>query len=272
MTSSAPTTALFNPGEGRMDSWQLGESADEFVKRLPPLTASGQVYDWIWVYNPYARSNGKTRSPVLTAEYEVRGRQLLAESLQKRKDIQAKDPGKAKGKGTTTQQLNDEAKLLQQRITDLAVETNVLSGKWMLFPGLDDVSRIWRLIVDAVINNRLGSSAKVAPDNGEDGERLICVYTKDFRDKEDILRVLQELVSMGVVGSGRPIHYKSDSYTLIGVYRQTADDYGLRASLHSSHKMLSEAKLAKTAAPQRKQSTLDGYAKARDSINWRRQS
>jgi hypothetical protein len=29
-----------------------------------------------------------------------------------------------------------------------------------------------------VVNNRLGSTAKVAPDEGKPGERLICIYTK----------------------------------------------------------------------------------------------
>ena len=68
----------------------------------------------------------------------------------------------------------------------------------MLFVWPEDINRVWRLVVDGVINNRLGPTAKVAPDDGKPGDRLICIYTKDFRDKTDIRRVLQELVSMGV--------------------------------------------------------------------------
>lgn len=68
----------------------------------------------------------------------------------------------------------------------------------MLFPSVEDLTGIWRLVVDGVINNRLGPSAKVAPDEGESGGRLICIYTKDFKDKKDVLRVLRELVSIGV--------------------------------------------------------------------------
>jgi hypothetical protein len=105
----------------------------------------------------------------------------------------------------------------------------------MLFPQLADVSRMWRFVVDGVTNNRLGPTAKVAPDSGKAGDRLICVYTKDFRDKEDVLRVLQELISMGVaVTTGRPVYYKSDSYTLLDIYRETAAQYGLQASVYSS--------------------------------------
>jgi hypothetical protein len=41
----------------------------------------------------------------------------------------------------------------------------------MLFPRTEDVTRVWKVIVDAVINGRLGPSAKVAPDDGKP-ERL----------------------------------------------------------------------------------------------------
>jgi hypothetical protein len=107
----------------------------------------------------------------------------------------------------------------------------------MLFPGSEDITRVWRLVVDGVINNRLGCTAKVAPDEGKEGDRLICIYTHDFRDKNDILRVLKELISMGLVNSGsssRPIYYKSDIYTLLGIYGQNAAEYGLQASLFTS--------------------------------------
>ncbi|KAF2640313.1 DUF1917-domain-containing protein [Massarina eburnea CBS 473.64] len=211
-------STLVNPGEGRMDSWQLGESADEFVNRLPPLTTSGEVYDWIWVHNPHdhARNNGTAKQEQRNVEeFETRGRQLLAERLEKN--------------------------LLKQRINNLAVETNVIDGKWMLFPSLDNVTQVWRLIVDAVINNRLGCTAKVSPDQGTNKARLICVYTNDFRDQESIRRVLQELVSMGVTGS-RPIFYKSDAYTILGIYRETAARFGLHASIYSSQKMLDKVR------------------------------
>lgn len=116
----------------------------------------------------------------------------------------------------------------------------------MLFPETDDLARVWRLVVDGVINRRLGTAAKVAPDEGRSGPRLICVYTRDFRDKEDVLRVLQELVSIGVAGPRRPIYYKSDPYTLLNIYKDSAAKYGLYASLYSSQKMLSRVALAKT--------------------------
>ena len=47
----------------------------------------------------------------------------------------------------------------------------------MLFPRLEDLTRVWKLVVEGVITGRLGPTAKVAPDDGKE-ERLICVYTK----------------------------------------------------------------------------------------------
>lgn len=47
----------------------------------------------------------------------------------------------------------------------------------MLFPKSPEVTRVWKRIVYAVTNNRLGPTAKVATDDGSE-ERLICVYTK----------------------------------------------------------------------------------------------
>ncbi|KAF2687722.1 DUF1917-domain-containing protein [Lentithecium fluviatile CBS 122367] len=264
-TTSLPAPELFNLGQGQSNFWQLGETAADFVKRLPPLSTSRTICEWIWVQNPYPQGRDISASSE-TVEFMSRGQSLLQRSLQIRNDIQAESASHAKA--TTSRTLNQESKRLQQRISDLAVETNVLTGKWMLFPELADLSRIWRLVVDGVINNRLGPAAKVAPDDGSPGSRLICVYTKDFRDKDDVLRVLQELVTMGVAGTGRPIYYKSDPYTLLDIYRETAAKYGLQASLYSSQNMLAEASLARMAAtPQKKQSRLDRMLESHDPMD-----
>lgn len=115
----------------------------------------------------------------------------------------------------------------------------------MLFPALEDLTRVWRVVVEGTISNRLGSAAKVATDQGGSGERLICVYTKDFRDERDVLRVLNELVSLGLVYSGgKGIYYKSDAYTYLDIYAKNAADYGLQASVYSSQKMLAAASVA----------------------------
>jgi hypothetical protein len=122
---TVPLPVLFNNREGCPDSWQLGESVGDFLARLPPLTTSAIWHEWIWVSNPDRDSHGDSKWPQLD-EFKPRGLQLLEESLQTRRAIQAESQ---KPKGTITRLLNEEGKLLQQRICDLAAETNVLSGK-----------------------------------------------------------------------------------------------------------------------------------------------
>jgi hypothetical protein len=126
--------ALFNPGQGCPDAWQLGESADDFVRRLPPRTTSVFTCAWIWAHNPHRDPCDKFTSPRVD-EFRSRGRGLLDHSLQTRQQIQTK--GLHGPKSILSKTLNVESNALQQRITDLAVECGILSGKVCLETSLD---------------------------------------------------------------------------------------------------------------------------------------
>lgn len=84
----------------------------------------------------------------------------------------------------------------------------------MLFRKAEDIDQTWEVVARATANNELGIAAKVAPrpeeeSNNERSERLICVYTKDFRDLEDVRRVARELKRLGLIPPrGRPLYYK----------------------------------------------------------------
>ncbi|EDU44534.1 conserved hypothetical protein [Pyrenophora tritici-repentis Pt-1C-BFP] len=217
----SPGPQLFNPLEGQPGAWQLGEPVDDFIKRLPPVTTPISKCPWIWAANPHRNSRDKSPSPQ-EDDFMTRGTQLLAQSLETRQKI--KDDGARGPRAVVNKQLAQESKALQERITGLARETRVVSGKWMLFLKLEDVTRIWKQIVSSVIDNRLGCTCKVATDD-------VCVYTKDFEDAEDVLRVLKELDSMGLITAGRSIYYKPDAYTHLDITGEKASEYGLRASL-----------------------------------------
>lgn len=127
----------------------------------------------------------------------------------------------------------------------------------MLLPKSTKVNRVWAQVVQGIIDNRLGCTAKVATDNGND-ERLICIYTKDFRDVDDVSRVLAALQAMGLVHPQQTIYYKHDAYTSLGIRSATASKYGLQASLYNSRTLAQTRKLPKPSAlPQKQQSTLD---------------
>lgn len=89
------------------------------------------------------------------------------------------------------------------------------SGKWMVFPHVSDVDRVWSIIARAVFDGQLGSSAKVATMKGnpnaiKEDEKVICIYTYDSEDRVDVLRVLKELRGLGIDNKA---FYKEDATT-----------------------------------------------------------
>lgn len=93
----------------------------------------------------------------------------------------------------------------------------------MLFIPAVNIDHIWKIIAGATISGDLGISAKVTPhDPDEDPEgrrtRLICIYTKDFSDIEDVVRVLGELKKLGMVETRAKIYYKPGKLMLVCLY------------------------------------------------------
>ena len=118
----------------------------------------------------------------------------------------------AKGRSALMVQ-RDVAKERREAVDDLkelAAACNVLSGKWMLFPEPGSVNEVWGKVARATANGELGTAAKAETRVDSEKERLICVYTKDFRDKNDVARVLSRMRELELVRpGGRYIYYKS---------------------------------------------------------------
>lgn len=125
-------------------------------------------------------------------------------------------------KTTMARKITGERKAVEEALLAAAVENNCTSGKWMLFPMPEDLMHTWKLVATATAHNELGFAAKVAADEGKGNRvpRLICVYTRDFRDMEDVKRVLWKLVEMELVQRPardpkgvRSIYYKCGMYS-----------------------------------------------------------
>ena len=87
----------------------------------------------------------------------------------------------------------------------------------------DEVDAVWRIIAEATEAGNLGSESKVSTAmTGFDGspptKHVICVYTYDWMDVEDVRRIRAELRSLGIVTR---IPYKTDEDTLAGKYAET---------------------------------------------------
>ncbi|CZT14256.1 uncharacterized protein RCC_00231 [Ramularia collo-cygni] len=111
------------------------------------------------------------------------------------------------------------------------------SGKWMLFSNPSDLARVWRIVATATADGKLGPVSKVGTLGPAEPSTLVCIYTYDFSDFEDVRRVLQEIVDLGLChADGKPLYYKCDAYTHLAM--SSGNPYKLRASLYSSKEIL----------------------------------
>lgn len=97
------------------------------------------------------------------------------------------------------------------------------SGKWLVFVKNEQAEEFWEKIKKAVEEGRLGSAAKMSTGNPDTpfydpNRRVICVYTYDWTDTEDVMRIREELRKLGVTWK---IPYKTDEDTFSGKYVQT---------------------------------------------------
>lgn len=90
-------------------------------------------------------------------------------------------------------------------------------GKWLLFAPWEQLDVLWKHIKHATKQGLLGGSAKVSTAKPNQHARdpaqgVICVYTYDARDKEDLQRIKQQLLALGCPS----LEYKTNQATREG--------------------------------------------------------
>jgi hypothetical protein len=93
-------------------------------------------------------------------------------------------------------------------------------GKWLLFVARKDVDEVWAKVLLALREGRLGDFAKVStarpnPHAADPDKHVVCVYTYDSEDREDVVRIRAALRELGFI---KPIAYKTDAATHAGRY------------------------------------------------------
>lgn len=106
-----------------------------------------------------------------------------------------------------------------------------LAGKWLIFLPPEEIDDAWIRVRNATCNKELGISTKVStskpnPDS-RDNMKVIYVYTADWRDEEDVMRVRERLRELGFVDR---IGYKRNIETFKGEYSQK----GKRVTFYSA--------------------------------------
>ena len=92
-------------------------------------------------------------------------------------------------------------------------------GKWLIFVPRQQIDEVWNKIRSATEQGHLGSSAKVSTarpnPNAVNSKKVICVYTYDWKDENDVRRIRAALRQLGITSK---IPYKADQETYSGMY------------------------------------------------------
>ncbi|XP_031568577.1 uncharacterized protein LOC116303216 isoform X1 [Actinia tenebrosa] len=116
-----------------------------------------------------------------------------------------------------------------ETLKELALKYNYTSGKWMIFASSKHIDDIWFTIAKAVVAGKLGMTTKVSTKNPPKKSHVICVYTENFTNKDDVRRVEKGLRDLGFYGK---MSYKADIYTILGIY--VNNDFGIAPTIFKS--------------------------------------
>lgn len=99
------------------------------------------------------------------------------------------------------------------RKTGFYPEDTERSGKWLIWLSPENIDRYWTKFKQAVEEGKLGDAAKVSTAGSLSEKRpryVMCVYTYDYEDEADVMRIRQELRNEGIK---LPIPYKANEDT-----------------------------------------------------------
>jgi uncharacterized protein YprB with RNaseH-like and TPR domain len=130
-------------------------------------------------------------------------------------EVHINHPRKFKEDKRTFRNIEELKKHLSERKT----------GKWLVFADISELDTTWQKIKKATKEGVLGVGAKAAtakpnPNASSQNEKVICVYTYNWLDKDDVFRVENMLRSIGIT---QTLYYKADSDTAGGQYKNRGD-------------------------------------------------
>ena len=157
-------------------------------------------FPWIW-----ATPNNESRVRVRKSDYILKGMRIEGNEGIIAK--QSKD-------GLTAERFP----LSEESIDKIARNADIRSGKWLIFRDRSMIDSIWNDIAQETIDGNLGVAAKVSTLFQEKQKHVICVYTDDYFDSDDVMRVREKLSNLGIEDL---LYYKPDIYTRLGIYSGT---------------------------------------------------
>lgn len=185
--------AYFNPKNDEINQW---------LDKYAPSKTSYQTAPWIQIKNPKfgILDTGNEQSAIEEFRYYV---------SEKPKN-----------------EINKEL------ILKIAKKHKCVTGKWIIWLEKKEVDEKWGSIAKSILDGKLSSfSAKIST-NGHpstsSGEYLVCVYTLDYSEMQEVMKVREELKNLGFTSA---LCYKADIYTYLKIYGK--NEYGLSEVLYS---------------------------------------
>ncbi|KAG6364049.1 hypothetical protein INS49_009152 [Diaporthe citri] len=234
-----------NGYEGVVSARQLDETVGQFLARLPPATTRVTFNcPWIYIWNPFVPSDRKAPGQAdgdavgggeMTGEFIIRAQKRFDQY----KDFVEKNRTKT---GRISAKIKEEGKEFTGDVLKLAGQLGVTEGKasghWIIWPAPEHCNDVWAKVARATANGELGIAAKISPREEPDRQRLVCVYTRDFNDKDDVARVLNQLKELGLVREEqkKQICYKTDAFTYLGV-NSDSKKIGLEVGKYQSNEI-----------------------------------
>ncbi len=109
--------------------------------------------------------------------------------------------------------------LTVEAIDNLARKNGILGGKWLIYRSRGEIDSSWLTVARATFGETLGIGAKVSTAEEDTAKRhVICIYTQNYLDLDDVERVRGLLRDMGFTES---LCYKPDIYTYLDIYSGT---------------------------------------------------
>lgn len=117
---------------------------------------------------------------------------------------------------------------LRQNNSNQITSRKSLCGKWMWFLPAEKLDTSFVAVAASLQNGALGHAAKCPPPNST-GYTPIIIFTQDFTNTEDVLRVGLELRRIGAEGR---LSYKPDVFT--------TSEFGIHGSMELKYKSIYE--------------------------------
>lgn len=175
------------------------ENIDNFLCKYKPSIIQQDEFAWISITNPNILNIVNTLENIELAENKWKYLQKLKNHVN----------------------LND--------INEIAKSCNIISGKWLIYIKTELVDEIWNKIAHCCIKGLLGCSIKVSPKSINTISHVICVYTNNYFDINDVKKVRNVLKEIGIIQS---INYKPDIFTYLCIYRK--NKWNIKPSIYAT--------------------------------------